>query len=178
MTVEQMRRPKFSAVFRAHHDLVWRTLWRNGVERDAVDDATQDVFMVVHQKLEDFDERGSLRGWIIGIARNVARRYRERGMRVQRRPRLEVVAPVDPHVVLEQKEAFEHVDAFVEQLDAAQRDVFVLCDIEGIPATEVADTLGVKLNTVYSRLRLARRRFNQHVARYQARAARRDAWTG
>ncbi len=172
-----MDRPEFSAVFRAYHDLVWRALWRYGVDRDAVDDATQDVFMVVHQKLDGFDGRGSLRGWVVGIARNVARRYREHGMRARRRPRLEVAVPADPQVVLEKKEALEHVDTFVEQLDPGQREVFVLCEIEAIPATEVATMLGVKLNTVYSRLRLARARFNQHAARYQARAKRREAWT-
>ena len=172
-----MDRPEFSAVFRAHHNTVWRALWHYGVHSDAVDDATQDVFMVVHRKLQTFDGSGSLRGWIIGIARNVALRYRERGARVKRRPHLEVVPEADPQEALERKEALEYVDTFLAGLDPDKREVFLLCEVEGMAVTEVAALLDVKLNTVYSRLRLARRRFNEGVARYQARAKRREVWT-
>jgi RNA polymerase sigma-70 factor (ECF subfamily) len=172
----------FSAVFRDHHDFVWRTLRHLGVEDPLVDDATQDVFVVVHRRLGDFDARAPLRSWLIGICRRVALRYRERSAR--RGDRLEVVdadgpaVPTgDPEHAVQTSEAVEMVEQFLDALDPDKRAVFRLCEIEGMSAPEVADALGVNLNTVYSRLRLARRRFEETVRRQRARRERRTAWT-
>jgi RNA polymerase sigma-70 factor (ECF subfamily) len=170
----------FATVFRDHHDFVWRTLRHFGVDDAALDDATQDVFVVVHRRLDDFDGRAPLRSWLIGICRRVALRYRERSAR--RGDRLAVaaedpaVAPGDPEQAAEASEAVELVEDFLTALDPDKRAVFRLCEIEGMSAPEVADALGVNLNTVYSRLRLARRRFEDTVRRHRARQARRTAW--
>ena len=67
--------------------------------------------------------------------------------------------PLDPRT----HEAAAIVESFVATLGADQRAVFVLVEIEGTPMPEVAEALGVNLNTLYSRLRLARRRFEQHL---------------
>jgi RNA polymerase sigma-70 factor (ECF subfamily) len=168
----------FSAVFRDHHDFVWRTLRHFGVDDPLVDDATQDVFVVVHRRLVDFDGRAPLRSWLIGICRKVALRYRERSAR--RSDPFEgelVVEHEDPEQAVQTSEAVGLVEEFLDALDADKREVFRLCEIEGMSAPEVADMLGVNLNTVYSRLRLARRRFEDAVRRHRARTERRAAWT-
>jgi RNA polymerase sigma-70 factor (ECF subfamily) len=54
------RNPSFRDVYRAHHAYVWRCLLRLGVDEAAVDDAVQDVFIVVHRKLDDFEGRAAL----------------------------------------------------------------------------------------------------------------------
>jgi RNA polymerase sigma-70 factor, ECF subfamily len=53
-----------------------------------------------------------------------------------------------------------------------QRDVFVFAEIEGLGAREIAAIVGANVNTVYSRLRLARARFETALVRRRARAQR------
>jgi RNA polymerase sigma-70 factor (ECF subfamily) len=55
------------------------------------------------------------------------------------------------------------VYSFLEELPAPQREVFVLAELELESAPDIASALGVPLNTVYSRLRLARARFEAWV---------------
>jgi RNA polymerase sigma-70 factor (ECF subfamily) len=77
------RNPSFRDVYRAHHAYVWRCLLRLGVDDAAVDDAVQDVFIVVHRKLDDFEGRAQIKTWLFAIARRVALRYRDRAKRKQ-----------------------------------------------------------------------------------------------
>jgi RNA polymerase sigma-70 factor (ECF subfamily) len=167
---------EFSGVFRDHHDFVWRTLRHLGVHDPLVDDATQDVFVVVHRRLDDFDGRAPMRSWLIGICRRVAQRYRERS--AKQADRLEVVEEprTDPEHAVQQSEAVLVVEQFLDSLDADKREVFRMCEIEGMSAPEIAEVLGVNLNTVYSRLRLARLRFEEALRRHHARTERRTAW--
>jgi RNA polymerase sigma-70 factor, ECF subfamily len=171
-----VRGAEFSGVFRDHHDFVWRTLRHFGVLEAVVDDATQDVFVVVHRRLDDFDGRAPLRSWLIGICRRVAQRYRERSAKQGDRLTIVEEQQSDPEHAVQQSEAVEVVEQFLDALDADKREVFRMCEIEGMSAPEVAEVLGVNLNTVYSRLRLARRRFEDALRRHRARTERRTAW--
>lgn len=164
-------------VYRVHHGLVWRSLRGLGVPEHAVDDALQDVFMVVYRRRDAYDGRAALRKWVLGIARNVALKYRERSARHVAR-----VEPVDeeppaagapgPDEALARQQAAAMVGRFLDTLDPDKRAVFVLSDVEGLSAPEIADVLGVKLNTVYSRLRAARQRFEQAVTRHRIQGRR------
>lgn len=69
-------RPTFAAVYDAHFAFVWRSVRGLGVPTDAVDDVTQEIFLVIHRRLGDFEGRSSLRSWIYGIARNTVRTHR------------------------------------------------------------------------------------------------------
>lgn len=162
---------RFEGLYAAHFRFVWRTLRALGVPAAATDDAAQDVFLVVHRRLDDYDDRLPIRGWLFGIARNVARRHRERA---HREPPLQLVregrAPDD---TLQLREAASFVERFLDALDDDQRAVFVLAQLEGLTAPEIAETLGVNPNTVYSRLRTARLKFERAVARQAAREGRR-----
>lgn len=173
-----------ATVYRQHHDLVWRSIRALGVDAALADDATQDVFMVVHRRIRDYDGRTPVRRWVLGIARNVALKYRERSSRSAARLRSlagEDEAPrAQPRVVdlsaedaLARREAAGVVERFVEGLDPDKRAVFVLCEVEGLSAPEVSGVLGIKLNTVYSRLRVARQKFEQAIARHRAATRRR-----
>src|SRR5690606_28421405 len=64
-----------SAIYRAHQDYVARVLHHCGLEAGMIDDALQDVFLVVHRRLADFDGRTSIRNWLYGIARRVVSDY-------------------------------------------------------------------------------------------------------
>lgn len=165
----------FEALYRSHHDFVRRSLRAMGVPEAATDDITQDVFIIVHRRLSSFDHRSALKGWIYGIARNCARRHRQRRMRFT--PSLELVhapAPALPDSEFERRQAARVVEAFLARLDAGKHGVFVLCEVEGMTAPEAAGVLGVKLNTIYSRLRTVRALFARYVARAELQAGRND----
>lgn len=158
----------FAQVYADHYDAAWRYLRAMGVPEDQVDDAAQDVFMVVHRRLSGFDHAAPLRRWILGIARKVALKVHDRRRRPP--PRLALVDEPDPEAeeMLARRDAAALVARFLDTLDPAQREVFVLAQLEDMPVPEIADSLGIKLNTAYSRLRLARRRFDRVVARHAA----------
>lgn len=149
----------FDAVYEQWLDFVWRSLRRLGVAESALDDAVQDVFIVVHRRLGDFQGNSTLKTWLFGIAIRVARDHRRA---LVRRGVMEAL-PGDlsddaagPFDALSQKEALAALDAMLRRLDDDKRAIFVMMDIEEMSAVEAAEVLGIKMNTAYSRLRLAR----------------------
>jgi RNA polymerase sigma-70 factor (ECF subfamily) len=131
-----------------------------------VEDAVQDVFLVLHRRRDEFDVRGSLRGLLFGIARRVARQHRRVAARPQRLVSVPDIAREDPDDAVARTQAAAIVAAFLDELDDDKRIVFVLADIEGMAMPEVAEMLGIKLNTAYSRLRAARQQFRVSISRH------------
>jgi len=163
-------------VYREHCDFVWRVAGRLGVSNEARDDVVHNVFLVVHRRLRDFDAARPLRPWLVGITRRVAADHR-RG-RIRTRERLRLVAdpepPPSPEEHAARSQAAALVRDFLDRIDPDQAMVFMLADVEGMTAPAIAEALGVKLPTVYSRLRLAREKLERAVARHRAADRRRD----
>lgn len=165
----------FAEVYARHHDAVWRTLAALGVPDASLDDGVQEVFVVVYRRLGDPQRYGSVRAWIYAIARRVAWRHhrgRERSKRRDEQSRLHPSPAPDPEDDLARREAAAFLQRFLARLDEPQRVVFVLAELEGLSAPEIASIVEAKVPTVYSRLRLARTRFQRAVARLQARQRR------
>lgn len=164
----------FEEIYEEHFDFVWRSVRRLGVQEASVDDAVQDVFVVVHRRSAEFEGRSSLRTWIFGIVVHVARAYRRRRTLEPASDPDEVMAPIahSPHARAEAAEAMRLLYDVLDTLDDERREVFVLVELSEMTAPEAAQALGLKINTVYSRLRAARHDFDAEVAR---RAAR-DGW--
>lgn len=162
----------FDAVYRGHFAFVWRSLRRLGLARSQLDDATQEVFLVVHRRLEDFDGRVALRSWLFGIAYKTCLSHRRAA---RHRSEFELLSNEhasfvsDPLQNAENAEDVQFLEAFLESLEDAQRSVFILAELEQMSAPEIEGALNMKLNTVYSRLRLARAAFRNAVERRQAR---------
>jgi len=148
-------------LYRLHAGFVWRSLRRFGVPDDALEDLVHDTFMIARRRLPEFDGQAAPTTWLFAIARNVAANSRRARVRSDKRAVLVPIgtAPLDPEHALERKQALAAVAAFLAELDPDQREVFELVDVEGLRGPEVAELLGANLNVVYSRLRLARRRF-------------------
>jgi RNA polymerase sigma-70 factor, ECF subfamily len=158
----------FEAVYDAHFAFVWRTLRHLGVADAQRDDAAQDVFLVVHDKLDGFEGRSSLKTWLFGITHLVALTYLRRERRhpsgaLAQEPAAS--AQSSPYERARDAEAARFLQGFLATLDHGQRAVFVMAELEEMTAPEMAEALGVKLNTVYSRLRLARSAFEKALAR-------------
>lgn len=166
--------PSFRDVYRRHYTFVWRSLLRLGVHEAAIDDAVQDVFIVVHRKLDAFEGRAAVRTWLFAIARRIALRYRDRARRrAQDEP--EADTPTDlgrPDTALSCNEALTQLQSWLDELDEDKRAVFVLSEFEQMRAPEIATALGANLNTIYARLRAAR----QHVARRARREANMETY--
>jgi RNA polymerase sigma-70 factor (ECF subfamily) len=173
---EEAGAPTLAEVYREHCDFVWRVAGRLGVGNEARDDVVHNVFLVVHRRLRDFDSGRALRPWLVGITRRVVADYR-RG-RVRARERLRLVAapapPPSPEDHAARSQAAAMVRDFLDRIEPDQAMAFMLADVEGMTAPAIAEALGVKLPTVYSRLRLAREKFERVIARHRAADRRRD----
>jgi RNA polymerase sigma-70 factor (ECF subfamily) len=157
---------RFSAVYREHATWVWRVGRALGVSTLHIDDVVHDVFLVVRRRLPDFDRKRSLRAWLAGITRRVAGHLRRKLAREDRRLRaLPEPEPVrSPHEAMHDKDAARLVERFLDSLDADKRVAFVLMEIEGLTAREVAEVCGTNPRTVYSRVRAAKERFAAFAA--------------
>ena len=154
---------ELAAVYQEHIGFVWRVVARMGVPREAVPDVAQDVFLVVHRRLPDFDGRASMRAWLAGICRGVVRNHLRANAR--RRRRLELLPPPQADAPeAERMELGDLVARCIDGLDEDQRDALVLVDIEGLAPAEVARMLGISRNTIYSRIRLARAKLRERLA--------------
>ena len=153
--------------YKEHFAFVWRSLARLGVPAAALDDATQDVFIVALRRASEFGKRSSYRTWLFGIAANIAREQRRSAQRAQHHEPLDEALSSRAPSPLEQAsdaQALRFVESFLATLEDAQREVFILAELEQMPSPEIAEAVGAKLNTVYSRLRLAREAFARMVA--------------
>jgi RNA polymerase sigma-70 factor (ECF subfamily) len=146
-------------VVREHGVFVWRTLRRLGVRDADVDDVCQEVFVVVHRRMEDFEPRASLKSWLYGICVRSAAAYRRRAP-VRREVPTEApdvgATTSGPDRSLETREALTMLDAALDDLDADKREVFVLYEVEELPMSDVAEIVGCPLQTAYSRHAAAR----------------------
>ncbi len=159
--------PRSEEIFRDYFDFVWSGLRRLGVPDSSVDDAVQDVFLIVHRRGGEFEGRSSLRTWVFGIVLRVARDHRRRNRRVgEAMPQaIEDLKP-RPDDAAERSEALHLLMRLLQTLDEEKREVLVLADLEQLTAREIAEIVEVPLNTVYSRLRVARAQLNEAVARH------------
>jgi RNA polymerase sigma-70 factor (ECF subfamily) len=167
-------------IYRAHFQFVWRNARRLGVPDANVDDVVQDVFIVVHRRLKDFDGRVPLRAWIFGILVRVARGHRRTFQRKAARcvPFLHdnaVAVGPSPSELAERSERMAVLELLLSQLDENKAMLIVLSELEQWTLREIAEFMGSNTNTIYSRLCAAKRDFDKAYARWLARSgARRE----
>jgi RNA polymerase sigma-70 factor, ECF subfamily len=152
----------FRAMYEANVDFVWRNLRRLGVSESEADDKTQEVFVVAHRRFQEYVDRGhGPRAWLFQIVLRVASDARRHRRRHPEDPdggdalHFQAVAP-DQADALARREALARLDRALATIEVGRRAVLVLHEIEEMTAPEVAQILGIPLNTVYSRLRVAR----------------------
>jgi RNA polymerase sigma-70 factor (ECF subfamily) len=161
----------FRAVFQNEFDYVWHTLRRLGVPDRDLADVTHDVFERVYLRLHQYDVERPLRPWLFGFAFRVAADYR----RLSRNRKEELglsEEPFDPRLSpaeeLVRAERLELALAALGCIEFERRAVFVLHELDDFPIPDVAESLGINVNTAYSRLRLARQEFKRAARRLRA----------
>jgi hypothetical protein len=114
--------------------------------------------------LHELDYAVSARGWLYSVTRRVAFRYRRSAARTARRKAAVSQRPQRPELPHARLEAAHLLEQLLERIDPTQREAFVMTELLGMSGPEIAGELSVPLNTVYSRLRLARRRLGELAA--------------
>jgi RNA polymerase sigma-70 factor, ECF subfamily len=149
---ETDRESRFSELYQQQFDFVWRSVRMLRVSSDVAEDAVQDVFLVAHRRLDDFEARASVRTWLFAIARRVVSAHR-RSLRRRFRllARASTVVPertTTPFDISARSETQRALLAALEELPEDQRLIFSLTELEEMSAPEIASALGVKVNTV------------------------------
>lgn len=173
----------FAELYQEHFEFVWRAARRLGVPAANAEDAVQDTFVVLHRKLAEYDGRTPFRRWLLGIVTRVASDYRRRYRRKESKTTA-LSAPGDgeerfastllpPHEAAERNEMTRVIEELLATLDDDKREVLVLVELEELTAAEVAELTNVNVNTIYTRLRAARRAFELAFEERQNRAAAR-----
>ncbi len=168
------------AAYEAHFDFVWRNARRLGVREGDIDDVVQEVFIVVHRRGATFEARASMQTWLFGILIRVVQHYRRSKARMHNKlgalvelgEDAEPRAPEGPHEALSTREKAALLHRLLSELDEEKRAVFILVELEEQSVPDVAEALGVNVNTVYSRLRAARIEIEKAIARERARESR------
>jgi RNA polymerase sigma-70 factor (ECF subfamily) len=166
----------FDAIYEEHARFVWRSLSRLGVAEPQLSDAMQEVFLVVHRRLGEFEHRSSLRTWLFGVVLRVASQARRQGRRRVLEPLQAdfVDATADsPYDDAARAEAARTLYRLLDELSPDQRAVFVLVELEQMTLPDAADAVSANLHTAASRLKAARRKFEAAVKRHRAKDDRR-----
>lgn len=159
-------------IYDEHHAFVRRNAIRLGIPHAHADDVVQEVFVTLVRRFEGFGEARSMRALLFAIARRVCANYR----RTLDRKAVAALPVASLRVV--DADGFDRVEAaytvarFLDDLDEPRREVFVLAELEGMSAPEIAEALGINVNTVYTRLRAARQRFCRLVGAEEQRHGR------
>jgi RNA polymerase sigma-70 factor (ECF subfamily) len=161
-------RDRARALVEENFDFVWRLLRRFGVAECDADDAAQRVFWVATGKIDRI-EVGAERSFLFGTSRRVAwatRRDRDRRREVDDQGAADRAdaAPL-PDEEVERRRRVAMLDEMLAALPDDLRTVFVLCEVEGMTAPEVAQIESIPVGTVASRLRRARQQLEVEVRR-------------
>jgi RNA polymerase sigma-70 factor (ECF subfamily) len=144
-------RDDFRGLFEAHREVVFRFLYRLAGNRHDAEDLTQDTFVRLWRKRDQFRGDGSLEGYVRRIAYRTFLNARPRLGRGARAQDVEDLEPVDrngdPSESASRAELkrflLAHIRRAVDELPPSWREPFVLFRYEGLRLKEIAETLGI-----------------------------------
>ena len=170
--------PSFDQIYAAWYDDVSRWIRAMGGPEAEREDLVQDVFVVVHRRLVDFDGQ-NLAGWLYQIARRRVRDFRRllwvKHLITRRSPLPEGLVLIGPSPVedLETKEKRLLLETLLAKLNESERAALILFEVEGYSGQQIAAIQEVPINTVWARIHKARRKLQQSLERIEMRETRR-----
>lgn len=171
--------PSFQELCAHYFEFVWKCARAFGSKSDEIDDIVQDVFLVAQRRHADLKDERLARSWIYSITRRVVssqrRRRRERDSRAASDVDLLTSTEQSPLAAAEHNLEVRVLSTLLDGLEERKREVFVLSEILEMSGREIAETIGVPMNTVYSRLRAAREEFDAAAQRQRKLLERRRA---
>ena len=154
---EQLAMPLFDSLYNFAH---WLTQ-----SREEAEDLVQETYAKALRGFGSFQPGTNFRAWIFRILRNTFLTSRT-GLAAARTVSLETeddqeqtvaVSRETPESILLEQASQQQVQAALEQVPVIFREVLLLCDVEEMSYQEIAETLGVPIGTVMSRLYRARK---------------------
>jgi RNA polymerase sigma-70 factor (ECF subfamily) len=168
------------SIYTSHRAFVWVTLQRMGVRRPDLEDVFQDVFMIVHKRLDSYRRDAKLSAWLYGICLRSVARHRRRAFRRRERPQgIELgdqnagpyawhAAASGPDERLHEEERQARLNQILDTLDPEHRAMVVMYEIEELSCAQIAALTGVPVGTIHSRLHHARRKLAAAAGRLRA----------
>jgi RNA polymerase sigma-70 factor (ECF subfamily) len=153
-------RNAFGELYRRRRPDVFRFAAHMTGDTAAAEDVTQDVFMaVIHEARRYEPGRAAVVSWLLGIARNHARRRLSRDRAMEALPEgptdATTISP-DPVAALTRERQTATLRRALHSLPVVYREAVVLCDLQELSYADAADALGCALGTVRSRLHRGR----------------------
>jgi RNA polymerase sigma-70 factor (ECF subfamily) len=167
-------RPTLTEVHARHGEFIWKTLYHLGMRSPHIEDVYQEVFLVVHRRLDSYAGSCAITTWLFEVCFRVAAGYRRRAhfRREQLVPTASVsclaASTLSPERELERRQAALRLQDLLSRMKLEQRVVFTMFELEGMSCDQIAENIGVRLGTVYSRLHRARKSFLRALARQRA----------
>ena len=164
----------FDSIYEQFFDFVFRCASRLGIPPSSIDDVVQEVFVVLHRRLHEYDGRAPLQSWVYGVLANTVRDYR-RSFRRKQAPlksaeRDDDLGPApstdNPERHAQLKQDLSLLTRLLDELPEEQRELIVLADLEQMSVPEICACIGGNSNTVYSRLRAARENLKAKLHRH------------
>jgi RNA polymerase sigma-70 factor (ECF subfamily) len=165
---------EFRAIYERWFGEVSRWIRAMGGPEAEREDLVQDVFLVVHRRLPDFDGQ-NVPGWLYQIARHRVRDFRRllwvKHLLFGSEPLTDSLSKggASPADSLETNEKRALLERLLRKLNESERAALVLFEIDGYSGEEIADIQGVPVNTVWARIHKARKKLKASLAKHESR---------
>ncbi|MFN0246735.1 MAG: RNA polymerase sigma factor [Kofleriaceae bacterium] len=158
------------ALFDRFHEAVYRFAGRLATTDGAArDDLVQATFLEIRRTASTFRGTSSVRTWIFGVTANIARHAlrSERRRRARQARFVESLhsVPMQVDESVEQRRLLARVEEAIADLPRDLQVTFIMCDLERLPATEVARVLEIPEGTLWRRLHTARKSIREAIER-------------
>ena len=152
----------FEVIYRAMSGFVYNVALRITHNKEDAEEVTQEVFLTIYHKLQDFRLESSLKTWIYRVTVNCAINFGRKKTGINNKTNtyddsaVEAMVEGDVQKEIEKEHTNKVVDNILSVLNLEQRACIVLRNIEGLSYEEIAEALNININTVRSRLKRAR----------------------
>jgi len=150
----------FEDVYKGCSSFVYNVALRVVNNKEDALEVSQEVFIVLYHKLKSFRFESSFKTWVYRITANCAINFAKKSSRVKTVPYDDTISEgavlMDTRVEIDQEDKAKFVERLLSEISPDQRACVVLRDIQGLSYEEIAQALGININTVRSRLKRAR----------------------
>lgn len=153
---------RFEVLYRTHQAAVSRCVARLGVPREVWPDILQEVWITAARRLTSLEAHPRAVAWLCSVARNHAMHHCRSTARNQRKAQaIAIERPREHDDPFGERDAWDTLQRLLANIPPEQREVYLKIELHGMSAGDVADELGISVNTVNSRLRLTRNRLRE-----------------
>ena len=162
----------FEEAFELHKNMVYSLATKLLTDKSEAYDVTQDVFLVLYRQIKRFRGECSLKTWLYRVTLNqAANRNRWWRRRFRDRPRtLSITGRFDDQASLEpvsQEPSLDRQLLSIQAREAIEEGLANLRDVQHLSYEEIAETVGVSVGTVKSRIARGREKLRRALQRYQ-----------